>query len=63
MSKHIKFDGFVCNNLQYVSGGKCWVCLAGPFELDDVEFCFRCKFARQLQKEQQIREGKVVEIL
>ena len=59
MSKHIKFDGFDCPKLQYVKSGKCWVCLAGFFELDDVEFCFRCKFSRQLQKEKLIREGLI----
>ena len=59
MSKHIKFDGFDCKKLQHVKEGDCWVCLAGFFELDDVEFCFRCKFARQRQRERLIMEGKI----
>ena len=56
MSKHIKFDGFECDNLAYVKGGDCWVCLKLFCELDDVEFCFRCKFERQLRKERLMRK-------
>ena len=59
MSKHIKFDGFYCKNLQYVKQGNCWVCLKNFIELDDVEFCFRCKFERQLRREELIREGLI----
>lgn len=59
MSKHIKFDGFDCDYLQYIKAGNCWVCLKFSFDLDDVDFCFSCKFARQLEKERLIREGKI----
>lgn len=58
MSRHIKFDGFDCKNLQYVKGGKCWICMELFMELDDVDFCFQCKFKRQLERERLIREGK-----
>lgn len=59
MSEHIKFDGFDCEDLQYVKAGKCWVCLDLSIELNDVDFCFRCKFSRQLKRERLIREGKL----
>lgn len=59
MSKHIKFDGFKCDKLQYVKQGNTWICLTGFMELDDVEFCFRCKFTKQLKREKLIREGKL----
>ena len=57
MSRHIKFDGFSCNKLAYVKGGNCWVCLERFCELDDVEFCFRCKFERQLRMESKLMKG------
>lgn len=57
MSKHIQFDGFDCKFLEYSKGGNCWTCLAHYIDLDDVEFCFRCKFARQAKREEQIRRG------
>lgn len=59
MSEHIKFDGFDCEDLQYVNAVKCWVCLDLFIELNDVDFCFRCKFSRQLKRERLIREGKL----
>ena len=59
MSKHIKFDGFGCKYLQCVRQGDTWVCLDNFFELTDVDFCFRCKFARQLRRENLIKEGIV----
>ena len=58
MSRHIRFDGFDCRHLIYVKGGDCWVCLDKCLELDDVEFCFKCKFARQLRNEERIRRGR-----
>lgn len=59
MSRHIKFDGFDCKNLVYIKAANCWTCIEDCIDLDDVEFCFRCKFARQLKKERMIREGKL----
>lgn len=57
MSEHIKFDGFYCKYLQYVEQGNTWVCVDKCVELTDVDYCFRCKFARQLKREELIRKG------
>lgn len=57
MSKHIKFDGFQCKNLQYVKPAETWVCLRYLEDLDDVEACFKCKFERQLRREKMLYEN------
>ena len=58
MSKHINFEGIDCEDLQYVRSGNCWVCLDICSELDTVDACMRCQFAKRKKIEDKIRREK-----
>lgn len=59
MREHISLDSIDCEDLQYVKTAHTWVCLDAFCDLDDVEFCMRCKFAKAEEKEKfLLEEGK-----
>lgn len=59
MSTHIGFEGIDCKWLNYVPHGRCWVCLDLCAEIKEPSFCMECKFRRQLQREDWIRDHNV----
>lgn len=59
MREHICFESISCRFLQYVSASKSWVCVKYFDDISHCGICMQCKFARQLEKERQLRKGVV----
>lgn len=58
MNPHIKFDAIDCDDLQFVEGGECYVCLNLLTEIADVDFCMQCRFAKLRYIEAAIRRER-----
>ena len=58
MNNHICFESIDCEDLVYVSEGKCWVCMERFCEVKHVDTCMQCQFAARKRNEDRIRREK-----
>jgi hypothetical protein len=56
MQNHIDFSAIDCENLQYIKNGKCYVCTAFFFEVDDTDICVKCLHDAKIKEEGRVRK-------
>lgn len=56
MSGHICFESIDCKKLVYVRESDSWVCMDLFMDLDDCDFCMRCKMLEKRRNEKAMLE-------